>query len=125
MNGLYQNILELIGRTPILPLNRVVPDGSGTVLIKLENHNPSGSVKDRVALALVEDAEGRGQVTPGGHLVYATSGNSGVALAMVAAGRFGRPEEVGDLICFLASERAGFITGQSIAIDGGQLRAMS
>jgi len=85
MNGLYQNILELVGRTPILPLNRVVPDGSGTVLIKLENHNPSGSVKDRVALALVEDAEGRGQIAQGGHLVYATSGNSGVALALVAA----------------------------------------
>ena len=85
MNRLYQNILELVGRTPILPLNRVVPDGSGTVLIKLENHNPSGSVKDRVALALVEDAEGRGQIAQGGHLVYATSGNSGVALALVAA----------------------------------------
>ena len=85
MNRLYQNILELVGRTPILPLNRVVPAGSAAVLVKLENHNPSGSVKDRVALALVEDAEGRGQITPGGHLVYATSGNSGVALAMVAA----------------------------------------
>ena len=85
MNRLYQNILELIGQTPILPLNRVVPDGSGAVLVKLENHNPSGSVKDRVALALVEDAEGRGQITQGGHLVYATSGNSGVALALVAA----------------------------------------
>lgn len=85
MNRLYQNILELVGRTPILPLNRVVPAGSAAVLVKLENHNPSGSVKDRVALALVEDAEGHGQLTPGGHLVYATSGNSGVALAMVAA----------------------------------------
>ena len=85
MNRLYQNILELVGRTPILPLNRVVPAGSATVLVKLENHNPSGSVKDRIALALVEGAEGRGQITPGGHLVYATSGNSGVALAMVAA----------------------------------------
>ncbi|MCH7621091.1 MAG: PLP-dependent cysteine synthase family protein [Chloroflexi bacterium] len=85
MSRLYQNILELVGRTPILPLNRVVPAGSGAVLVKLENHNPSGSVKDRVALALVEDAEARGQITQGGHLVYATSGNSGVALAMVAA----------------------------------------
>ena len=85
MNRLYQNILELVGQTPILPLNRVVPAGSAAVLVKLENHNPSGSVKDRVALALVEDAEGRGQIAPGGHLVYATSGNSGVALAMVAA----------------------------------------
>lgn len=85
MSRLYQNILELVGRTPILPLNRVVPAGSGAVLVKLENHNPSGSVKDRVALALVEDAEARGQITQGGHMVYATSGNSGVALAMVAA----------------------------------------
>ena len=85
MNRRYQNILELVGRTPILPLNRVVSAGSAVVLVKLENQNPSGSVKDRVALALVEDAEGCGQITPGGHLVYATSGNSGVALAMVAA----------------------------------------
>ncbi|MCH8745810.1 MAG: pyridoxal-phosphate dependent enzyme, partial [Chloroflexi bacterium] len=87
MNRLYQNILELVGRTPILPLNRVVPDGSATVLVKLENYNPSGSVKDRVALALVEEAENQGRITPGGHLVYATSGNSGVALAMVAAAK--------------------------------------
>ncbi len=85
MSRLYQNILELVGRTPILSLNRVVPAGSGAVLVKLENRNPSGSVKDRVALALVEDAEARGQITQGGHMVYATSGNSGVALAMVAA----------------------------------------
>ena len=85
MNRLHQNILELVGRTPILPLNRLVPTGSAAVLVKLENHNPSGSVKDRVALALVEDAEAHGQITPGGHLVYATSGNSGIALAMVAA----------------------------------------
>ena len=76
MSRLHQNILELVGGTPILSLNRVVPDGSSAVLVKLENHNPSGSVKDRVALALVEDAESRGQITPGGHLVYATSGNS-------------------------------------------------
>ena len=85
MSRLYQNILELVGRTPILSLNRVVPAGSGAVLVKLENRNPGGSVKDRVALALVEDAEARGQITQGGHMVYATSGNSGVALAMVAA----------------------------------------
>ena len=69
MSRLYQNILDLVGRTPILPLNRVVPAGSAAVLVKLENHNPSGSVKDRVALALVEEAETRGQITPGGHLV--------------------------------------------------------
>ena len=85
MNPRYQNILELVGRTPILPLNRLVSAGSAAVLVKLENHNPSGSVKDRVALALVEDAEECGLITSGGHLVYATSGNSGVALAMVAA----------------------------------------
>ena len=85
MNRMYQNVLELVGRTPILPLNRVVPAGSAAVLVKLENYNPSGSVKDRVALALVEEAEALGQITPGGHLVYATSGNSGIALAMVAA----------------------------------------
>ena len=87
MSRLYQNILDLVGRTPLLPLNRVVPAGSAAVLVKLENHNPSGSVKDRVALALVEEAETRGQITTGGHLVYATSGNSGVALAMVAAAK--------------------------------------
>ena len=87
MSRLYQNILELIGQTPILSLNRIVSADSAAVLVKLEYHNPSGSVKDRVALALVEDAETRGQIAPGGHLVYATSGNSGAALAMVAAAK--------------------------------------
>ena len=80
-----KNILDLIGDTPLLPLSRVVSDGSASVLVKLEHYNPGGSVKDRVALALVEDAEDQGQIAAGGHLVYATSGNSGVALAMVAA----------------------------------------
>ena len=54
MNRLYQNILELVGRTPILPLNRVVPAGSAAVLVKLENHNPSGSVKDRIGYLVTQ-----------------------------------------------------------------------
>ena len=86
MNRLYQNVLELVGQTPILPLNRLVSASSATVLVKLENHNPSGSVKDRVALALVEDAASQGQITSGGHLVYAT-GATGLDLWIRSQGQ--------------------------------------
>jgi len=82
-----QSVLELIGGTPLLALNHVVESGSARVLVKLENRNPSGSVKDRIALAVVENAERQGLISAGSTLVWATSGNSGVALAMVAAAK--------------------------------------
>ena len=80
-------VLSLIGHTPLVELGRLSPKPGVRLFAKLEGQNPSGSVKDRVALALVEEAEALGQITPGGHLVYATSGNSGIALAMVAAAK--------------------------------------
>lgn len=87
MDGVIESVLELIGRTPMVALHRVVDAGSARLLAKLESFNPSGSVKDRIALAIVEDAEAQGLVSPGGRMVYATSGNSGAALAMVAAAK--------------------------------------
>jgi len=84
--ALYNSIVETIGRTPIVRLNRLAP-AHATVYAKVEAFNPGGSVKDRLALAIVLDAEQRGQLRPGGTIVEATSGNTGVALAMVAAAR--------------------------------------
>jgi cysteine synthase A len=79
------NVLELIGATPVVRLNRVVDEGGGEVWGKLESANPGGSVKDRIALAMVEVAEEQGLLEPGGTIVEPTSGNTGIGLAMVAA----------------------------------------
>ena len=81
------NIYQLIGCTPVVKLNRVVPAGAATVFVKLESANPGGSVKDRIALAMVEDAEQSGRLKPGMHLLEATSGNTGIGLAFVAAAK--------------------------------------
>ena len=81
------DILGLIGKTPILNLKKVVPSESACVLLKLEGQNPSGSIKDRIALGLIEDAEARDKIQSGGHIIYATSGNIGSALAMVTAAK--------------------------------------
>ena len=79
------DILQLIGATPIVRLNRVVVPGGAEVWGKLEAANPGGSVKDRIALAMVEAAERSGELAPGGTIVEPTSGNTGIGLAMVAA----------------------------------------
>jgi len=79
------SVLELIGATPLVRLNRVVPRGAATVLGKLESLNPGGSVKDRIALSMIEDAEKDGRLKPGATIVEPTSGNTGVGLALVAA----------------------------------------
>ena len=79
------SVLELIGRTPLVRLNRVSKPGGAVVLAKLESRNPAGSVKDRIGVAMVEDAERRGMLAPGGTIVEPTSGNTGIGLAMVAA----------------------------------------
>lgn len=81
----YQNVLQTIGRTPIVRLNRSVPNSKHQYFGKVEFFNPGGSVKDRIALAIVEEAEKRGELKPGGTIVEATSGNTGVGLALVAA----------------------------------------
>ncbi len=79
------NILEAIGNTPLVRLNKVVGDIKATVLVKCEFMNPGGSVKDRIGIAMLEDAERKGLIKPGGTIVEATSGNTGVGLAIAAA----------------------------------------
>ena len=83
--GIADSVLDLIGNTPLVRLNRVVPQGAAEVLGKMESLNPAGSVKDRIALAMIEDAEARGDLKPGDTIVEPTSGNTGIGLAMVAA----------------------------------------
>jgi cysteine synthase A len=80
-----QNILEVIGHTPLVRLAKLPSPGSATILAKLESSNPGGSVKDRIALAMVEEAERRGVLKPGATMLEPTSGNTGIGLAMVAA----------------------------------------
>ncbi len=79
------SVLDLVGRTPLVRLRRVPGEGAAEVLGKLESMNPAGSVKDRIAWAMIEDAERRGLLKPGATIVEPTSGNTGIGLAMVAA----------------------------------------
>jgi cysteine synthase A len=79
------SVLGLVGATPLVRLNRVIPQGAAQVLGKMENLNPGGSVKDRIALAMIEDAERKGTLTAGATIVEPTSGNTGIGLALVAA----------------------------------------
>ena len=87
MSLVYGNITEAFGNTPLVRFNRVTEGAGATVLAKLEFYNPSSSVKDRLAIAVVDAAEASGELKPGGTIVEATSGNTGIALAMVAAAR--------------------------------------
>ena len=84
--AVYDSILDTIGRTPVVKLHRIAPEHV-TLYAKVESFNPGGSVKDRLALAIILDAEAKGLLKPGDTIVEATSGNTGVALAMVAAAR--------------------------------------
>lgn len=79
------NVLELVCNTPIVRLNRIVTSDMAEILAKLENFNPGGSVKDRICLSMIEDAEKKGLIKKGGTIVEPTSGNTGIGLAMVAA----------------------------------------
>ncbi|QKG83124.1 cysteine synthase A [Kroppenstedtia pulmonis] len=81
------NILQLIGETPIVKLNRIVGKSDADIFLKLEFFNPGSSVKDRIALSMIEDAEKRGVLKPGSTIVEPTSGNTGIGLAMVAAAK--------------------------------------
>jgi cystathionine beta-synthase len=85
MSGVYQNILEAIGNTPLIKLNKSVPKNGHEFYAKVEFFNPGGSIKDRIGLEIIEDAERSGKLKPGGTIIEATSGNTGVGLAMVAA----------------------------------------
>ena len=84
-NKHYPSIEQTIGNTPLVRLQRLNPNPSNTVLLKLEGNNPAGSVKDRAASNMIAQAEARGDISPGDTLIEATSGNTGIALAMVAA----------------------------------------
>ena len=82
----YPTIADCVGNTPLVRLQRLLPaDSSNTILLKLEGNNPAGSVKDRPALSMIERAQQRGDIQPGDTLIEATSGNTGIALAMAAA----------------------------------------
>ena len=84
---IYSDITEVVGKTPLVKLNRLTAGAGATVLAKLEFYNPSGSVKDRIGVAIVDAAEKSGELTPGGTIVESTSGNTGIALALVGAVR--------------------------------------
>ena len=80
-------VLDFIGRTSLIPLRHLVPEGSARILVKLEYENPTGSMKDRMALAMVEGAEADGRLRPGGSVVEYTGGSTGVSLAFVCAAK--------------------------------------
>lgn len=84
-NTEFPTIESFVGNTPLVRLQRLVGNSSNTILVKLEGNNPAGSVKDRPALSMIQHAEARGDISPGDTLIEATSGNTGIALAMVAA----------------------------------------
>ena len=84
---MYKTIEQCVGNTPLVKLQRLPGNTSNTILLKLEGNNPAGSVKDRPALSMIVQAEARGDIKPGDSLIEATSGNTGIALAMAAAMR--------------------------------------
>ncbi|MFW5444269.1 MAG: pyridoxal-phosphate dependent enzyme, partial [Methylococcaceae bacterium] len=81
----YKTIESFVGNTPLVKLQRLPGETSNTLLVKLEGNNPAGSVKDRPALSMIQHAEARGEIKPGDKLIEATSGNTGIALAMASA----------------------------------------
>lgn len=87
MMKVYDSVLESVGNTPLVRVRRVLDGAAARLLLKMESRNPLGSVKDRIAVAMVEDAEARGVLAPGGTIVEPTSGNTGIGLAFVSAAK--------------------------------------
>ncbi|WP_106769523.1 cysteine synthase A [Paenibacillus faecalis] len=87
MAKVVNSVTELIGETPLVRLNRIVPEDSAEIYVKLEYQNPGASVKDRISISIVEEAEKEGRLKPGDTIIEATSGNTGIGLAMVAAAK--------------------------------------
>ncbi|AVJ41261.1 cysteine synthase A [Enterococcus faecium] len=87
MTAIYNSVTELIGKTPIVKLNKIVPEDSADVFVKLEFFNPGGSVKDRIALSMIEKAEHDGLLKPGDTIIEPTSGNTGIGLSMVGVAK--------------------------------------
>ena len=87
MERVQRNISELIGRTPLVRLNRLSPEGGATIYAKVESSNPGGSVKDRICLNMINEAERSGRLKPGTTIVEPTSGNTGIGLSLIAAVR--------------------------------------
>ncbi len=121
MNTLEQTI----GNTPLVKLQRLGPDNGSEVWVKLEGNNPAGSVKDRAALSMIVEAEKRGEIQPGDVLIEATSGNTGIALAMIAALKGYRmkllmPDNMSqERRAAMRAYGAELILGQQRARDGG------
>ncbi|MFZ3173783.1 MAG: cysteine synthase CysM [Thiobacillus sp.] len=115
---MYKTIEDCVGNTPLVRLKRMPGATSNTVLVKLEGNNPAGSVKDRPALAMIEQAEARGEIKPGDTLIEATSGNTGIALAMAAAMR-------GYRMILILPENASIERRQTMRAFGAELQLVS
>jgi cysteine synthase B len=112
---MYKTIEDCVGNTPLVRLKRMPGATSNTVLVKLEGNNPAGSVKDRPALAMIKQAEARGEIRPGDTLIEATSGNTGIALAMAAAMR-------GYKMILILPENASIERRQTMRAFGAELQ---
>ena len=114
----FPTIEDVIGHTPLVRLTRITAGRNNTLLAKLEGNNPAGSVKDRPAMMMLEQAEARGEITPGDTLVEATSGNTGIALAMAAAIK-------GYRMVLIMPENASSERKQAMAAFGARLISVS
>jgi len=114
----YKSIEDCVGNTPLVRLKRMPGDTSNTILVKLEGNNPAGSVKDRPALAMIDAAQARGDIKPGDTLIEATSGNTGIALAMAAAMR-------GYKLILIMPENASVERQQTMRAFGAELQLVS
>ncbi len=115
---MYKTIEDCVGNTPLVRLKRMPGNTSNVVLVKLEGNNPAGSVKDRPALSMIEQAEARGEIEPGDTLIEATSGNTGIALAMAAAMR-------GYRLILIMPENASVERQQTMRAFGAELQLVS